>query len=98
MYKYLFNGRGRLSRQRHWTLFEAEDFSCCQLPDKWNYLINHHGDGVQMMFPVKMRMFLAHSPKNFRLEGSKWTEVPRHYIEKISILFVKVPYCYIEIK
>lgn len=93
VYKSLFQGVGKVAQQKHWTLFESADFHRCKLPENWNYLLNQHGDGVRMMFPVKMRTFLGRSPKNYEKEGEQMVEIPRQYVEKISLIFIKVPHC-----
>ena len=93
VFQFLFHGFGKAAKQKQWILFQSKDFSCCKFPDNWNYLFNHHGDGVKMRFPVKMRTFLSRSPKNFTKHGEQMVEVPQSYVEKISLIFVKIPYC-----
>jgi hypothetical protein len=93
VYKSLFQGVGKVAQQKHWTLFESADFHHCKLPENWNYLLNQHGDGIRMMFPVKMRTFLGRSPNNYEKEGEQMVEIPRQYVEKISLIFIKVPHC-----
>ena len=80
VFQFLFHGFGKAAEQKQWTLFESKDFSRCKFPDNWNYLLNHHGDGVKTRFPVKMRTFLSRSPT-------------QSYVEKISLIIVKISYC-----
>ncbi|XP_028418649.1 chromobox protein homolog 8-like [Dendronephthya gigantea] len=90
VYNYLFGGKGKAAEQKSWTLFEEQDFVNCGLPNNWNCRYDKHGDGVKMLFPVKMRKFLGRSAKCFVKEGESIVEAPRAYTEKISINFIKV--------
>ena len=90
VFKYLFNGKGRLAKDKNWQLYEENDFSMCKLPSNWNCLFDKHGDGVKIMFPVKMRTFLSPSPKTYQMVAEAIVEAPRTYPEKLSVDFVKV--------
>lgn len=90
VFKFLFKGKGRQAEERNWTLFEENEFARCKLPSNWGCLYDKHGDGTRIRFPVKMRKFLALSPKAYHRVGTDIVETPRAYIEKISIRFVKV--------
>jgi len=91
VYKYLFYGKGRGSREKNWCLFDENDFSKCKLPPNWNSIYDKHGDGVKLRFPLKMRKFLQLSPMTYQRVAGDIVEAPRAYIEKITIKFVKVP-------
>ena len=93
VFQFLFHGFGKAAEQKQWTLFESKDFSRCKFPDNWNYLLNHHGDGVKTRFPVKMRTFLSRSLKSNTKHGEQMVEVPQSYVEKISLIIVKISYC-----
>ena len=43
-------------------------FVRCKLRHNWSCLYDRHGDGSRIRFPVKMRTFLAQSPKH--IEGT----------------------------
>ena len=92
VYNYLFHGKGTPAEQKSWTTFEEGDLNLCKLPPNWNCLFDQNGDGVKMMFPIKMRKYLGRSPKNFQRKAGTQSivEAPRSYVEKISICFAKV--------
>ena len=91
VFKYLFCGRGRVAAEKNWTLLEEIDFNKCKLPNNWSRIFDCHGDGVMIRFPLKVRKYLTLSPKSYQKAGEKIVEMPRAYMEKISIKFVKVP-------
>ena len=91
VFKYLFSGRGRAATEKNWTLFEETDFYKCKLPNKWSCIFDNHGDGVMVRFPVKVRKYPTLSPKSHQKVDDKIVELPRAYMEKISIKCVKVP-------
>ena len=91
VFKYLFHGMGRRAEQKLWSLYEEKDFSRCGLPQDWNSLFDCHADGVKVKFPLKMRAFLGRSPKNYKKKGREIVAIPQAYVEKISIVFIKIP-------
>lgn len=91
VFKYLFCGKGRTAAEKNWTLLEETDFNKCKLPINWSCIFDSHGDGIMVRFPVKVRKYLTLSPKSYEKVGDKIVEMPRAYIEKLSIKFVKVP-------
>ena len=91
VFKFLFCGRGGAAPEKNWTLLEETDFNKCKLPNNWSHIFDIHGDGVMIRFPLKVRKYLTLSPKSHQKVGDKIVEVPRAYMEKISIKFVKVP-------
>jgi hypothetical protein len=90
VYGFLFNGKGMPAEQRGWMLFEESYFEKCKLPPSWFCIHDQHGDGTKVRFPVKMRTFLGHSPRNFSNKGGEIVELPRSFIEKMSIKFIKI--------
>ena len=91
VFKYLFHGRGRAAAEKNWTLLEEMDFNKCKFPNNWSRIFDSHGDGVMIRFPLKVRKYLTMSPKSYHKAGDKIVEMPRAHMEKISIIFVKVP-------
>lgn len=91
VFKHIFNGKGEKRKgDRNWMIYREEDFSRCKFPSGWNSMYDKHGDGVKIMFPLKMRTFLSLSPKGFCNIGGSIKEMPRFYTEKISIKFVRI--------
>ena len=92
VYKYLFMKKGKNSNvEKSWNMFEEGDFDKCYFPANWNQIIDEHGDGVKLKFQVKMRSFLSISPRTYQKVGEEMKLVPRAYIEKLSLRFIKIP-------
>ena len=94
VFKYLFNGKGRPAQEKNWQLYEENGFSTCKLSSNWSCLFDKHGDGVKIMFPVKIRKFLCPSPKTYQMVAEAIVEAPRTYTEKLSVKFLKVSASY----
>ncbi|KAJ7327834.1 hypothetical protein OS493_026113 [Desmophyllum pertusum] len=47
VFKYLFQRKGRKSKDKYWTMYEEPDFSKCNFPIQWNSWFDKHGDGWQ---------------------------------------------------
>ena len=95
VFKFLFYGMGKPAEQKQWTLYEEKDFCRCKLPKNWNCVFDSHEDGVKIRYPLKMRTFLGRSPKNYKKEGSEIVAMPQTYVEKTSVVFIKIPsLCY----
>ena len=90
VFKYLFFGKGKACSDKNWKMYEEIEFSKCGFPANWNIIVDQHGDGIKLSFPVKMRTFLAISPKTYHKVGCEMKEVPRTYIEKLSVKFIKI--------
>ena len=88
-FNFLFKDKGRKSNDSGNILLEKQDFIRCHFPNGWHRLIDSIGDGVQIDFPVKVRLFLSWSPKTHSLTGESITPCPRYRPEKLSISFCK---------
>ena len=40
VFKYLFNGKGKKSAEKNWTLYKKKDFVQCTFPLSWNCLFD----------------------------------------------------------
>ena len=68
-------------------LLNKEDFDERYFPSGWNTAyVTDRGDQRTILFPISVRLFLARSQK---LYSEKGKELPRRYMEKLSISFVK---------
>ena len=86
---FLFKDKGQKSNYSGYILLEKQDFIRCHFPNGWHRLKDSIGDGVQIDFPVKVRLFLSWSPKTHSLTGESITPCPRYRPEKLSISFCK---------
>ena len=89
VFNFLFKDRGTKSHYREHILLEKDDFDHCHFPDYWYRLIDGIGDGVQIDFPVKVRLFLSWGPKNHTLAGNSICPLPRYRPEKLCLSFCK---------
>lgn len=91
VWRYLSRDRGRgIGRGSY--LLEKEDFNrFLNLPRHWYYILNQHGEGTTVDFPIKVRPLLGKSGvKNFIVDANgSLTKAPITYTEKLSIYFVK---------
>ena len=89
VFNFLFRDRGTKSNERGHILLRKEDFDRCRFPLNWDRVVDGIGDGVQIDFPVKIRIFLSWGPKNHTLNGNSICSLPRYRPEKLSLSFCK---------
>lgn len=80
----LFYGAGTASQTKGHILLQK-----CAFPQDWDQLVDKLGDGVKVVFPIKMRPFLSRSQKNHTLNGRRIEQIPCYLIEKLSISCLK---------
>lgn len=59
------------------------------LPDNWWYIINEHGEGSAVNFPLKVKPVLSWSPISFIAKEGRLFKAPRLPNERISISLLK---------
>ncbi len=89
VFAFLFNGRGR--KDGLWLVLGKEDFQALYFPNNWDNLVDLHGEGTRVNFPVKIRHFISWSPVQ-HIKDNAGNVVPssRSYLEKMSVQFIKV--------
>ena len=92
VFNFLFKDRGTKSNDRGHRLLEKRDFDRCHFPENWYQLIDGIGDGLQIDFPVKVRLFLSWGPKSHTLVGNSIRPLPRYRPEKLSLSFCKAAF------
>ena len=77
VYRYFFNNKGTLSRDSKYTILSLKDFNKLSLPYHWWYILDAHGQGKAVHFPLKMKAYLGKSPKHFIVEAGveSWDQV-----------------------
>lgn len=66
---------------------DESDFHPTYFPRGWSTaFVTKRGDQRSILFPIAVRLFLARSRKLYCAEGK---ELPRKWIDKLSISFVK---------
>ena len=67
-FNFLFKDKGWKSNDSGYILLEKQDFIRCHFPNGWHRLIGSVGDGVQIDFPVKVRLFFIMESKDLYLD------------------------------
>lgn len=90
VFTYLFKGKGQTDSM--WQVLKRFDFDRRFFPDGWESLLDPHGQGTKVFYPVKIRHFISWSPKGHFVDGRSGDVVPAHraYLEKMSMDFIKV--------
>ena len=73
-----------------WLVLRKRDFQVTFFSDQWDYLLDMHGQGVKIHFPIKIRHFISWSCKRYLNDAETITEGTRSYLEKLSLNFIKV--------
>ena len=92
VWRYLTTDKIREANGSGPYLLEKIDFqSFFSSPNHWYYVLNQHGEGAAVDFPMKVKPFLSKSgAKNFIVDNNgTLCKAPISYVEKISIYFVK---------
>lgn len=89
VFAFLFGGKG--TKRGIWTVLAEKDFPKEFFPVHWDKMLDLHGQGTKIHYPVKVRHFISWSPKGFLISTSNTvTDAPGAYQEKVSIGIVKV--------
>lgn len=72
-----------------YIFLNKEDFAKCSWPQNWDQVLDHLGDGVEIVYPVKAKLMLGRSPRNHKPIEGGMQPLPRYYIEKLSIQCLK---------
>lgn len=72
--------------------WKRSDFDRRFFPDGWDSLLDPHGQGTKVFYPVKIRHFISWSSKGHFEDGRSGDVVPAHraYLEKMSMDLIKV--------
>jgi hypothetical protein len=66
-------------------------FSELFFPNNWDNLLDKHGQGTKVHFPVKVRHFISwSSPQHIVNTSGNVVPSSRSYLEKMSMDFIKV--------
>ena len=90
-YRFLFQGKGRASKDGKSTMLEKQDFGRCNFHNLWDQCLDKNGDGARIKFPVKVHLNLSWSPKVSAIEHGILVNPPRMPLEKLTIDFVRQP-------
>jgi hypothetical protein len=61
---------GKGEKHGLWILLHKEDFEETFFPNNWDNLLDNHGQGTKLHFPVKIRQFISWSPKQHIVDPS----------------------------
>ncbi|XP_028412495.1 uncharacterized protein LOC114535332 [Dendronephthya gigantea] len=70
-FRYIFNGKGKQSKDGKYLLLDKADFDRCKFDGNWDTVGDKIGDGVRVKYPIKVRTVLTKSPRNFTVVSGK---------------------------
>ena len=70
---------------------EQHLFPLNYFPEFWHCLADSHGQGVKVIFPMKVRAFISWSPKQDKVRKGH-NLLPTAFQEKLSFTFIKTPF------
>lgn len=90
VWRYLTSGKGQASEHKGYTLYEKEDFYKFKfLPSDWFYVLNEHGEGTTIDFPIKAKPIISWSPCRYHKNNNKLQKAPRMPVERVSLYFLR---------
>ena len=89
VFKKLFGNKGK--KHGRWRLLEEKHFPQSYFRDDWYRMLDLHGQGTRISFPMKVRHYISWSPKSYSTTSTgAVTEARRAFQEKITVYFIKV--------
>lgn len=90
VWRYITCNQGEKSSHKGHTLFEREHFHRFEgLPDDWYFILNQHGEGISIDFPLKAKPLVSWTSSKYILENGKLVLAPKVPKEKIVIFVAK---------
>ena len=84
VFEFLFNQKG--VKQKRWYLLGKDCFPVRYFPVGWDKVMDVHGQGVQLGYPVRFRSYLSWSCQKYHVQENSGAIIPsqRCYTEKMS--------------
>ena len=90
IWRYITHGRGEESNHKGHKMYSRDDFGRFGgLPADWFYVLNQHGEGMAVRFPIKAKAVLSWTPSRFVRNNGTLEPAQRIPLEKIIIDFRK---------
>ncbi|CAB4015417.1 Hypothetical predicted protein [Paramuricea clavata] len=90
VWRYITCNQGRKSNHKGHILFEREDFRRFEgLPDDWCFILNQHGEGVSIDFPLKAKPLVSWTALSYIVKSGKLVMAPKMPIKKVVLSFAK---------
>lgn len=90
VWQYITYQQGVDAEHKGHKLYEKADFRrFLGLPNDWFYILNQHGEGIAIHFPIKAKVKVSWSPSRFVLRNGKLEVAPRIPLEKVTNKLVK---------
>lgn len=90
VWRYVTRNKGEKSNHKGHTLYRREDFQRFEgLPNDWYFVLNQHGEGISIDFPLKAKPLVSWTLSKFIIKSGKLVKAPRVPIEKVVIFFAK---------
>ena len=85
--RFVLKNKGRASPNDKFMLYDKEDFLNFGLPQFWNYYLDALGQGVKVLFPIKIKMKLGFTSTRFVVnEDGLLDKAPLTPLEKVVIV------------
>jgi hypothetical protein len=90
VWHYLTSCKGQASEHKGYTLYEKGDFDrFTSLPNDCFFILNEHGEGTTIDFPIKAKPIISWSPSRYHEHNNKLQRAPRMPIERVSFYFLR---------
>jgi hypothetical protein len=90
VWRYITYQRGEEAEYKGHKLHSKDDFGrFLGLPADWFYVLNQHGEGMAIRFPIKAKAIVSWTPSMFVSNNGTLELAPRIPLEKITIDFPK---------
>ena len=87
VFRCLFKKKG--SFRDGWQLLDTSAFPTKYFPIFWDHCADSHGQGIKVLYPMKVKHFISWSPKKYSV-GEGHYPSPRAFQEKLTFLFIRV--------
>ena len=75
---------------RQWQMLQKGDLSQKYFPEDWDCLLDQHGQGTRIHYPIRIRHFIAWSPKHFFKTNEGVRPAAQAFQKKVTVKFIKV--------
>ena len=92
VWRYVVHKKGTPSEHRGHMMLGKEDVHRLKfIPTNWWYVLDLHGEGTAVEFPIKVKPVLSWSPSTYMTKEGRLCKAPRLPNERLSISILKKP-------
>lgn len=90
VWRFIMHNKGIPSQHKGHMMYEKDDFvRFGTLPSHWYYVLNEHGEGTTIDFPVKAKPVLSWTASHYIVKNGKLEMAPKIPIEKVCMTIPK---------